>query len=280
VTAPGAPAIPAVPAPKRAGFAVARLLLRSVGRLSDGLSLCFEEGLTSGLMLEYIYRDRPSGRLGIGRWIDAQFIRAPGWNAVRERRRLLEGLIERAVRSLREAGRSVTLVDVASGPAGYVLAVLGRTGEQDVTATCRDLDERWLETGRQNAAAAGLRHVRFEKGDALDRGSLLALRPRPNLVVASGFYDWIVDDAAVRESIGIVFDALEPGGIFTLTHQAANPDLAFLNAVFTDFHHAPLQMKMRPPELVRGWLESAGFRVEDALTDTRHCYGVVSARRP
>ncbi|MFI5371639.1 MAG: class I SAM-dependent methyltransferase family protein [Candidatus Eisenbacteria bacterium] len=267
------------PAPARFGYAAARLFLRSVGRLSDGLSLCFDEGLTSGLMLEYVYRDRPSGRLGVGRWIDARFLASPGWQAVRERRTLLESVLERGIASLRAAGRPVSLVDVASGPAGYVLAVLSRVGERDVTARCRDLDERWLVRGRKEAARLGLQHVTFERGDALDREALLALTPRPNVAVASGFYDWIVDDAMVRESFAIVSAALEPGGCFALTHQTANPDLRFLNAVFTDFHHAPLNMKMRDTTMVHHWLGEAGFRIEDARTDARHCYSVTLARR-
>ncbi len=267
-------------APMRASYAVARMFLRTAGRLSDGLSLCFEEGLTSGRMLEYVYRNRPSGRLWIGRWMDARFLSSPGWQAVRERRALLEQAIERAIGALRGEGRAVSLVDVASGPAAYVLAVLKRTGEEDVAALCRDLDERWLARGREAAAALGLEHVRFERGDALDRDALLALSPRPNLGVASGFYDWIVEDEVVIRSIGLVHEALEPGGFFALTHQVANPDLPFLTAVFTDFHRAPLRMKMRETDTVHRWLGEAGFVVVDTRTDARGCYAVTLARKP
>lgn len=266
-------------APVRASHAAVRLFLRSVGRLSDGLSLCFDEGLTSGLMLEYVYRNRPSGRLGIGRWMDARFLSSPGWQAVRDRRALLEQTIERGIGALRGDGRAVSLLDVASGPAAYVLAVLKRTGEEDVAALCRDLDERWLERGREAAAGLGLRHVRFERGDALDRDGLLALRPRPNLAVASGFYDWIVEDDVVIRSIGLLHEALEPGGFFALTHQVANPDLPFLSAVFNDFHRAPLRMKMRATDTVHGWLGEAGFSIDDLRTDARGCYAVTLARR-
>ena len=270
VTAPG----------RRLAYAAARGFLRSVGRLSDGLALCFDEGLTSGRMLEYIYRNRPAGRLGLGRWIDARFLAAPGWQAVRERRALLEETLERAMAVLRAEGRRIALVDIASGPAGYVLAVLARTGGPDVTARCRDLDERWLTRGRDEAARMDLERIGFERGDALDHDALVALRPRPNLIVASGFYDWITDDTMVRRSIAIVAETLEPGGRFALTHQMANPDLAFLTAVFTDFHHAPLAMKMRPASQVHGWLTGCGLAIEDVRIDSRRCYAVTLARKP
>lgn len=262
----------------RWSYPLARVFLRTVGRLSDGLSLCFDEGLTSGLMLDYIYRNHPSGRLGIGRWMDAQFLSAPGWQAVRERRALLERALERAIAAQRAAGRPVVLVDIASGPADYVLAVLGRAGT-DVVARCRDLDERWLQRGRERAAALGIHNVVFERGDALDRDALLAIRPRPNVVVASGFYDWIVDDQVVQRSIARVHEMLEPGGEFALTHQTDNPSLPFLNAVFTDFDHAPLTMRMRDVDTFSGWLTGAGFVIEEVERDARGCYGVVRARK-
>jgi SAM-dependent methyltransferase len=265
---------------RRLAYAAARSFLRSVGRLSDGLALCFDEGLTSGQMLEYVYRNHPAGRLGVGRWIDARFLASPGWQAVRERRAILESTIERAITALRAEGRPITLVDIASGPAGYVLAVLARDTGCDVSARCRDLDERWLERGRAEATRLGLERIRFERGDALDRDTLTSLNPRPNLVVASGFYDWITDDATVRRSMAIVAGTLEPGGRFALTHQMANPDLAFLNAVFTDHHHAPLRMKMRPATQVHDWLAGAGLVLEDVRIDSRGCYAITLARRP
>ena len=274
-------AVPAAgPLPARLDHRLARAFLRRVGPLSDGLALCFAEGLTSGRMLEYVYENRPRGRHVIGRWIDAQFLASPGWQAVRERRALLETLLERAVESRRRESGSATLVDIASGPAGYVLAVLGRMGPDGVTARCRDLDDRWLVRGRERAAALGLRHVTFEHGDALDRDSLLALSPRPDVAVSSGFYDWITDDAMVRRSIGIVSEMLPPGGRFVLTHQTANPDLAFLNTVFTDFRHTPLIMKMREVATVHGWLSEAGFVIDDLRSDVRHYYAVTTARKP
>jgi SAM-dependent methyltransferase len=265
---------------QRLTWAFARVLLRSVGRASDGLRLCFDEGLTSGAMLDYVYRNQPSGRWVIGRAIDRVFLSSPGWEAVRARRRHLESLLGEALAALRAEGRPVSLLDVASGPAAYVLAVLERQGAADVFARCRDLEPRWLEQGAAEAARRGLAGVRFERGDALDREGILALRPRPNLAVASGFYDWITDDATVRRSIAILAEVLEPGGRFVLTNQSAHPDLAFTTAVFTSFNHEPLRMKMRPASTIDSWLVAAGLRVERSLTDPHGYYSVTLARKP
>jgi SAM-dependent methyltransferase len=265
------------PAHKRAGYALARLFLRTIGRSSDGVRLCYDEGLTSGRMLEYVYRNRPSGRLPFGPAIDRAFLSAPGWVAIRERRERLEDLLARALRELRAERGTVRLVDVASGPAAYVLAVLDREGTECVTATCRDLEARSLAEGRAEAERRNLRAVRFEHGDALDGPSIAALQP--DLVVASGFYDWIVDDATVRRSIEVIAAALQAGGRFVLTHQCAHPNYDFVANVFPHFDGAPLRMKMRDVATVHRWLTEAGFEIETLLTDSHEYYAITLARR-
>jgi len=264
---------------QRLSWGLARAFLRTAGRSSDGVRLCFDHGLTAGTMLDYVYRNRPSGRWLIGPRIDRAFLESPGWQAVRERRAHLETLLAEGIELLRGEGRAVTLLDVASGPAGYILAVLERAGGSDVTARCRDLDEAGLARGRESAAARGLTNVTFEKGDALDRDGILALKPRPNLAVASGFYDWITDDEMVRRSIVIVAEALEPGGRFVVTNQVAHPDLAFVSAVFTDFHHQPLRMKMRPAAAIETWLRESCLTPERTLVDRHGYYSITRARK-
>ncbi len=265
---------------QRLSWPLARLFLRTVGRASDGMRICFDEGLTSGTMLDYVYRNQPSGRWGIGPAIDRVFLESPGWQAVRDRRANLETLLAEAIEATRREGRAVSLLDVASGPASYVLAVLERVGGQDVTARCRDLNDQGLARGRAEAARRGLANVTFENGDALDRDAILALTPRPNVAVSSGFYDWITDDQVVRRSVAIVAEALETGGRFVVTNQAAHPNLPFVTAVFTDFNRQPLRMKMRPAATVEAWLGEAGFQVERTVSDAHGHYSVTLARKP
>jgi SAM-dependent methyltransferase len=267
-------------APRRIQWALTRALLRTVGRSSDGIRLCLDHGLTAGTTLDYVYRNRPSGRGRLGRALDRKFLESPGWQAVRDRRANLEILLAEAVAAVRAMGRPVSLLDVASGPGEYVLAVLERVGAEGVVARCRDLDEAGLQRGREEAARRGLTQVTFERGDALDRDGILRLTPRPNVAVASGFYDWITDDEVVRRSIAIVAEALEEGGWFVVTNQVAHPDLAFVTAVFTDFHHQPLRMKMRPAAQVESWLTAAGLAVEATRTDRHGYYSVSKARKP
>lgn len=254
-----------------------RLLVRSVGRLSDGIRLALDTGMTSGKTVDYVYRRRPSGRLLVGKWIDRLFLENEGWEAVRQRRANLETLLAEAVESRRAQERPVTVVDIASGPALYVLSTLERVGEDGVQARCRDIEARWLEEGRAEAQRRGLKNVVYEPGDAFDAAQLAAAKP--GVVVSSGFYDWIGDDEAVRGSIRGVFAALPPGGWFVTTNQASHPDLELTHAIFTDQWGAPLRMKMRPGELVERWLKEAGFAIHRTVSDANGYYTVTAARK-
>ena len=265
---------------RRLQWNLMRLLLRTVGRSSDGIRLCLDHGLTAGTTLDYVYRNQPSGRGWLGRSFDRAYLESPGWQAVRERRANLEALLAEALLAVRAQGRPVSLLDVASGPGAYVLAVLERVGPEGIFARCRDLDPAGLAEGRAAAARRGFQQVCFEQGDALDRESIVRISPRPNVAVASGFYDWINEDDLVRRSIAIVSEALEPGGFFVVTNQVAHPDLAFVTAVFTDHHHQPLRMKMRQAAVIESWLTAAGLTIETTRSDRHGYYSVTRARKP
>jgi hypothetical protein len=51
-----------------------RLAVRTLGQTSDGIKLVTTKGLTSGIMLDYIYQNKPHGRFIIGTWIDKFYL--------------------------------------------------------------------------------------------------------------------------------------------------------------------------------------------------------------
>ncbi len=264
---------------KRLIYFLTKIFLKTIGRLSAGIRICYDEGLTSGKMLDYIYKNQPQGQLGIGKMIDRAFLNHPGWEAIRIRRKNLEELLKETINQLRKKRKPIALVDIASGPAGYILSVLKEIGAEDILARCRDLDERWLKEGEEEKAHQKLKNVYFEKGDALDEKSLLKLLPRPNIIISSGFYDWITSDRMVQDSIRIVFNILEPEGFFITTNQTGHPNLEFAQAVFLDFAHEPLKMTMRPESLMQSWLRETGFVIERTLIDANKYFAVTMARK-
>jgi len=264
---------------RRAQCAALRGFLRTVGRASDGVRIAFDEGFTSGTMLDYIYRNSPSGRGILGPLIDQLYLSHPGWEAVRIRKAHLERLLLEAVGIETQLGRRPVILDVASGPARYLMDVL--ESDARARAVCCDRDERVLAQGRAQAAARGLGdRIRFVVGDALSGKSLALAEPRANIAIASGFYDWMTDDSVVRLSLTLLGNLLPPGGCLVFTNQSGHVDLEMVQAVFLDFHRRPLRMVTRPADLINRWAEAAGFKVLRTAQDEAGYYSVTLAQVP
>jgi len=260
---------------KRSLMTFAKLLARSLGRFSDGISLCLKEGTISGKMIDYIYRNQPSGKGLLGRWIDKRFLNHPGWEAIRIRRQSLEKLLIEAVMERQGALR---MIDIASGSASYVLSVLKQTGKSDLQAVCQDLDPLRLDEGREAAAAAGLKNVIFRKGNAFDADVIRNYNP--HIAVSSGFYDGINDSVQIQDSIRSIYHALMPTGTFILTIQTDYPNLQLVRSIFPDFNKQSAKTTIRSADKMAQWLQSAGFLVEKTLRDSYgHC-ALFKARKP
>ena len=102
-------------------LAVARALVRTVGRSSEGIRLCVEHGLTSGKAVDYIYRNQPSGRWLVGPRIDRWFLAHPGWEGVRIRRRHLERRRELLAEHIKEARAEYARGEVSRGTADELM---------------------------------------------------------------------------------------------------------------------------------------------------------------
>src|SRR5688572_19687465 len=163
------------------------LLMRTAGGASEGIRLGYQHGFDSGPMLDYVYENRARGCFVFGRLVDRVYLDSIGWRAIRARKALLQDMLRQEIAANRARGEGTVLLDVAAGPGRYLqelAAELGGAGDLEII--CRDLDPAGLAQGRRLARTSGLLCVRHEQGDACDPASLARVRPRPNVVVASG----------------------------------------------------------------------------------------------
>jgi hypothetical protein len=71
--------------PRALHFAITRLAMRTLGRLSDGIRIGLTTGFDSGSSLDYVYLNQARGRLMIGKLIDRGYLDSIGWRGVRVR---------------------------------------------------------------------------------------------------------------------------------------------------------------------------------------------------
>ncbi len=262
-----------------AQVASSKLLIATLGRLSKGINMCFEHGLTAGYNLEYIYENKAHGHLLLGKWIDRIYLDDVGWKAVRQRKDNLRDALIRTIEENRVQGRRSDVLDIAAGLGMYLFEAIEITGPEGVDVVCQDIEDKWVDRGNRKVAARGLTNIHFRHGDAFDPNTLAAIEPRPTILISSGFYDWIVEDELVEKSLIICHQALAEGGRIIFTNQITNPNLDLVCGVFPDHRRQALRMKMRPVEQMTEFASAAGFKSLRSVTDEWGLYSVTEGQK-
>lgn len=268
------------PTPNALHWRAVRAALRLGARFSDGLALGYRHGFDSGPMLDYVYRDEARGRLLVGRAIDRIYLNQIGWRAICARRVLLASTLRGLIATRRVVGQRTHIVDIAAGPGRYLLELIATENRGDLSALCRDLDPAGQSQGRALAKSLGLSSVSFAPGDATDPTDLARIAPVPQIVIASGIYEIITDDEAVRRSMRGVRALLAAGGAFVFTTQIAHPQLDLIANTLPNRNGEPWIMGVRPAATVEGWARAAGFTDIRTATEPNGLFAVTVAVAP
>ena len=261
---------------KNAQWAAMRLLLGSVGRLSEGVRIGYRHGFDSGQMLDYVYVDKAHGALGVGRIIDRVYLNAVGWRAIRARHELLKDVLRKEIA---ERGGDVFVLDVASGPGRCLQDLVEEHGDGpdgSLRVECRDLDRAGLAQGEERARERGLEGISYVHGNALDP---LPCDPAPDVIVVSGLYELLLDDAVIAASVQRLRGLLAPGGVLVYTTQTRHPQLAFIANVLPNRDGTLWVMKCRPVELAEEWAAAAGCTGVASRREAVGLFTVTTARR-
>ena len=275
--------LPALSA-KNLKFALTRLSMGTLGRLSDGIRLGLETGFDSGSTLDYVYRNQARGALGLGRLIDRGYLDAVGWRGIRVRKQHLGMAIAAAEEELSEAGQPLRILDIAAGHGRYVLDALHALPRHPASILLRDYSPPNVEAGRALIAERGLGHIaRFEAGDAFDEASLAALAQagqRPNLAIVSGLYELFPDNGLVARSLAGLARAVAAGGYLVYTGQPWHPQLEMIARTLTSHRdHQPWIMRRRTQAEMDALVARAGFVKEEEWVDEWGIFTVSLARR-
>jgi alpha-beta hydrolase superfamily lysophospholipase/SAM-dependent methyltransferase len=265
--------------PRRLGYAATRFLMRTLGRLSEGIRLGWQAGFDSGVSLDHVYANTARGLTPLGRLIDRLYLDSVGWRGIRQRKVNLMATLRSAIRQLHAAGRQVRVVDVASGPGRYLLETLREVAPIPVTAVLRDRSEPGLEAGRELARRMNVTGVSYEAGDAFDPGSLAAIRPRPTVAIVSGLYELFPENEPVRKSLAGLAAALEDGGYLVYTNQPWHPQVEFIARVLTNREGQPWVMRRRTQEEMDDLVRAAGFEKLGTEVDEFGIFTVSLARK-
>ena len=266
--------------PRRFRFAVERALLKTVGRLSEGIRLGCRAGFDSGSSLDYVYENNPRGVLRLGRVIDRAYLNSAGWAGIRQRKVNIEKLLRDAIERVSQTGAPVRILDVAAGQGRYVIDTLtSLSGSRDVTAVLRDYEQTNVEACRALAARHGLKGIAFERADAFDDASYKSLASRPNIAIVSGLFELFPDNALVRRCLGGIAEAIEKDGYLIYTGQPWHPQIEIIARVLTNRDGEPWVMRRRTQLELDELVREAGFEKIKTRVDTHGIFTVSIAKR-
>jgi alpha-beta hydrolase superfamily lysophospholipase/ubiquinone/menaquinone biosynthesis C-methylase UbiE len=264
---------------KRWTLATQWLVLRTVGRLCDGIRIGWNTGFDSGQSLDYVYENRPRGRLLVGAWGDRIYLNSPGWRGIRQRRENLQKLLLRAIAQIQQSGKPVRIMDVAAGCGRYVLEAVASLPPGTVESILlRDNTPANLQAARKLADQFHLRNVDFVQADAFDEASLASTNPSPNIVIVSGLYELFPDNAKVSTSLRGIARAMRNGGLLLYTGQPWHPQLELIARVLINREGKPWIMRRRTQQELDDLARAAGFEKTEMEIDNEGIFTVSLAR--
>ncbi|QBD75048.1 hypothetical protein EPA93_03175 [Ktedonosporobacter rubrisoli] len=80
-----------------------------------------------------------------------------------------------------------------------------------------------------------------------------------DIIIVSGLYELILEDAIIQKSLVQLYHLLSPGGVLLFTTQTHHPQLDFIANVLPNREGALWVMKCRPTEQLEVWACHAGF---------------------
>jgi SAM-dependent methyltransferase len=264
--------------PKAIYYGLLKLLLKTIGQLSDGIRIGLKYGFDSGVMLEYVYRHRPSGITWLGKAIDRTYLNSQGWAGIRQRGQILKATLRQVIQENLARGSTTNLLDVACGGGRYDLEVLLDFPPEAVNAVLRDYRAENVQKAQELATHLGI-SATIEQADAFNDEDLNRVSPPPNLIVVSGLQEILPDNELIRHHFHQLYRILQPGGTLIFTIQPYHPQLELIARVLNSHTGKPWVMRLRPLKLTEKWASKAGFQDFQVQMDDFGLFGVVKARK-
>ena len=248
--------------PRGLFWASYRALMKLGSRWSEGLRIGQETGYDSGSTLDYVYQNQSQGTNAFGRLVDKNYLNAIGWRGIRQRKANIAKAINLAMTKLREVGKPVDVLDIASGHGRYVLDTLTAENHPD-SVRLRDYSSINVAAGRKLIAERGLQEiVSFDEVNAFDPANYQALTPRPTLGIVSGLHELFADNDLIMHSLNGFGTAIETGGYLIYTGQPWHPQLELIARCLTSHKEGSPNwvMRRRSQQEMDQLVEKAGFR--------------------
>lgn len=257
-------------------YAIQRLSMKYMGSLSDGMAIGKKYGFDSGVTLDYVYKNIPSGKGRIGKQIDKNYLNSIGWRGIRQRKANMIQAISEKIHTLKAQGKEVSILDIAGGPARYLAEVA--TQNREIKIKVRDYQIQNVQEGEALAKELGLENITYEQCDAFDSASY-SMDERPNIIIISGIFELFSDNYLIENAIRGVSSLLSDDGYLLYTGQPWHPQLEQIANVLGNHQNQKWVMRRRGQYELDYLFSKYGFTKESMRIDDYGIFTVSSANK-
>ena len=253
-----------IPNGERWSYRFQKWALGKFGHLSDGMTVGLTHGFDSGASMDYVYKNTPQGKWGIGRWMDKSYLNAIGWRGVRIRKGHLLEQVEKAIQALQTQGKKVKILDIAGGVGNYLFDIKQRHPEVEIVIN--EFLPANIQKGEQIIKERGYQGIRFTNYNCFEADTYRKLDYAPNITIISGIFELFGDNALAAEAIkGVV--SISDNGYIVYTGQPWHPQLKTSAFVLKSHQEKDWVMRRRSQRELDGLFALQGVKKESMLID-------------
>ncbi len=239
-------------------YQIYRWVLVHIGGKSKGVSTGLKYGFDSGVSLDYVYNNKPSGSGFVGKLIDKVYLNSVGWRGIKNRKKNLKKTLSRIMGFLYNENVQPVILDVAAGAGRYLFEVQDEE-KRAVQLYINDVDNASLDAAKKIAGEYNSTTTKFINNDVFDTRLEWSFSQRPNIIVISGLFELYENNLHVHQVLSILYELLENNGYLVYTGQPWHPQLEIIGRLLNNRKGQRWVMRRRIQSELDQLIESSGF---------------------
>ncbi|MFZ4930340.1 bifunctional alpha/beta hydrolase/class I SAM-dependent methyltransferase [Chryseobacterium sp. Mn2064] len=257
-------------------FKMQKFSLGKIGKISDGMAIGLRYGFDSGASLDYVYQNKPKGKLGFGKMMDKNYLNAIGWKGIRIRKQHLLQLLEQHIQTLKQQGRKVKILDIAGGTGNYLFDI--KEKHPYVEIVINEFVTSNIEIGEKVIKEKKYQDIRFTNYDCFDPATYQKLNFEPNITIVSGILELFGDNEMASKAIQGIISVSEKNSFIVYTGQPWHPQLKMIAYVLNNHQNKDWIMRRRSQKELDSIMTYNSIQKENMLIDDFGIFTVSSGK--
>ncbi len=259
-------------------YAASRWCLTHIGKQADGVATGLKYGFDSGISLDYVYQNTPTGSNWIGKQIDKAYLKSIGWRGIRSRKQHLKHTLSNIIDLIHASGATPIIFDIASGPGRYLFE-LQQEKTFPLMIHLNDIDPISLKQAKTLSNKIGDNTAQFFNQDVFNPTVVWHFESAPNIIIISGLLELYENNQQVHHILNQLFDTLQAGGYLIYTGQPWHPQLNMIARLLNNRQGERWIMRRRPQIEIDQLIAASGFTKMSTIANDNGIFTVSFAQK-